>query len=207
MKVRITLTEDMLGTASNNPEIHREFIASKAPNAAGIEEEVAAIGVDAVEQKQMTVFPKENGRLFLWDYQVKGFLKEAIGILLEISEEVKVGKTRLTKFTHKRLVDNYVFVYPRKIFINGELGTTERGFPLKDAKCSRPLRAETMQGERVSLACSESIVAGATLEFEVETLTPTLMPMIEKALNYGSKKGLGQWRNSGKGRFTWVEVK
>lgn len=33
MKIRIITTEEMLGTASANPEIHEEFIASKAPDA------------------------------------------------------------------------------------------------------------------------------------------------------------------------------
>lgn len=33
MKVRITFTEEVLGTSSNNPELHDEFIASKAPDA------------------------------------------------------------------------------------------------------------------------------------------------------------------------------
>jgi hypothetical protein len=47
MKVKIKFLEEVLGTASANPDIHREYIASKAPDAESIEEEVAAIGVDA----------------------------------------------------------------------------------------------------------------------------------------------------------------
>lgn len=53
IKVRFTLTDEMLGTASANPEIHSEFIASKAPDAKSREEEVAAIGVDAEIEKSM----------------------------------------------------------------------------------------------------------------------------------------------------------
>ena len=33
MKVRLTFTEEILGTASTSKEIHAEFIASKAPDA------------------------------------------------------------------------------------------------------------------------------------------------------------------------------
>lgn len=44
MTVRLTFTEQVLGTASNNPDVHREFIASKAPDAASREDEVAALG-------------------------------------------------------------------------------------------------------------------------------------------------------------------
>ena len=62
LTVRLTLTEEMLGTASANPEIHSEYIASKAPDAMSMEEEVAAIGADEVEKKAMTVFPPGRGR-------------------------------------------------------------------------------------------------------------------------------------------------
>ena len=46
MKIRIIFTEEVLGTASANKEIHEEYIASKAPDAKSIEEEVAAVGND-----------------------------------------------------------------------------------------------------------------------------------------------------------------
>ena len=74
----------MLGTASANPEIHREFIASKSPDAGGIEEEVAAIGSDAATEKAMTVFPKKDGAPFLWDYQLKGFFKDSCSALARV---------------------------------------------------------------------------------------------------------------------------
>jgi hypothetical protein len=30
---------------------------------------------------------------------------------------------------------------------------------------------------------------------------------VRECLDYGTKRGLGQWRNSGKGRYTWEEIK
>ena len=70
LKARLFFTEEILGTASNNPEIHSEYIASKAEDAMKIEEEVAAIGVEEVIEKSMTVFPRnETGAPILWDYQ------------------------------------------------------------------------------------------------------------------------------------------
>lgn len=166
MKVRLTLTEDMLGTASANPEIHKEYIASKAPDAKSREDEVAAIGVEASIEKAMTVFPRNaEGKPILWDYQVKGFIKEATGIMIDLmGSEVKVGKTKLSKFTHKRLVDNFVFVGPREIVICGAL----------TAPCTRPLRAETLQGDRVALCTSEAIAAGATIDCEIRCLVESL---------------------------------
>lgn len=57
IKVRITFTEAVLGTWPSNQNIAREFIASKSPDANTIEDEVAALGADAVADKGMTIFP------------------------------------------------------------------------------------------------------------------------------------------------------
>lgn len=51
IKVRITFTEAVLGTWPSNQNIAREFIASKSPDANTIEDEVAALGADAVADK------------------------------------------------------------------------------------------------------------------------------------------------------------
>lgn len=59
---------------------------------------------------------------------------------------------------------------------------------------------------RVSIAKSESVPAGSTAEFEIECLDPGLEAMVRECLNYGTKRGLGQWRNSGKGRYEWEEL-
>ena len=198
MKVRFTLTEEMLGTASANPDIHREFIASKSADADRAEEELRSLHADELAEKAKTVFPRDDdGTPILWDYQVKGFIKEAVGILLELdSKEVKVGKTKISKWTFKRIVDNYIFVGPRKIRLSQPVG----------GDCVRPLRADTMKGERVSLATSETVPAGTTFDVEIRTLSPVLDDIVRQCLDYGLLKGLGQWRNSGKGRFIWEDA-
>ena len=193
MKVKLTLTEEILGTASNNPEIHSEFIAKKAPDAQSREEEIEAIGVDAEVEKSMTVFPRDkNGNPIFWDYQVKGFFKDACGMLRKVSKTKSSGIK-----AYKKEIDGLIFVQERQIpFVyTGEIGN-----------CQRPLRAQTAQGERISLANSETIPAGATLEFTVECLVDSDMDAVREWLDYGRLRGLGQWRNSGKGRFTWEEI-
>ena len=40
----------------------------------------------------------------------------------------------------------------------------------------------------------------------IECLDPGLEAMVRECLNYGTKRGLGQWRNSGKGRYEWEEL-
>ena len=145
LKVRITTTEDMLGTASANPEIHREFIASNAPDAETLEEEVASIGVDEVFEKGMTVFPRKDGKPIAWDYQWKGFFKDACGALRKVTGS-ECSKIK----AYKKEIDGLIFVEPRAIPIRfeGEIGI-----------CQRPLRGQTAQGERIALASSESIPA------------------------------------------------
>lgn len=194
MKVRLTTLEEMLGTASANADIHEEYIASKGPDAASIEEEVAAIGVEAAVEKAMTVFPRDDdGTPILWDYQIRGFFKSACGALRKVS-----GSLSSKVKAYKKEIDELVFIEERKIPIRfkGKLGS-----------CQRPLRAQTAQGERVALANSEAIPAGATMEFTVACYQKEDLDLVREWLGHGRWNGLGQWRNSGKGRFTWEELK
>ena len=194
LKVKLTFQEEILGTASNNPEIHSEFIASKAQDAMKIEEEVAAIGVEEVIEKSMTVFPRNaDGNPVLWDYQIKGFFKDAAGVLRRVPGS-KASKVK----AYKKEIDGLVFVFPRMIPLTipgGQLGT-----------CERPLRAQTAQGDRVALANSETAPAGTTIEFEIQCLTKDMYNLIPELLDYGILRGIGQWRNSGKGRYTWEKI-
>ena len=192
LTVRVTFIEELLGTASANKEIHEEFIASKAPDAKSLEEEVEAVGAEEVFEKGMTVFPRVDGRPVAWDYQWKGFLKDAVGMLRKVPGS-EAGKVK----AYKKEIDGLIFVQPRAIPIEfaGEVGL-----------CQRPLRGQTAQGERVALATSESIPAGATMTFTWVFLCDQHEKMVREALDYGVMRGFGQWRNSGKGRFTWEEI-
>lgn len=200
MRVKLTTIDEMLGSQPNDKEIHRTYIASKSPDATTIEEEVAAIGIDAVDEKGTTVFPRDkDGNLVVYNYQIKGFFKSACSALR------KVPKTKSSKCkAYKKLIDLNIFVYAdesdvsnRMVPINydGEIGT-----------CQRTLRAQTIQGERISLASSEMIGAGATIEFDVVCLNKDDEELVKEWLDYGRYNGLGQWRNSGKGAFIWEEL-
>lgn len=193
MRVKLTMTEPILGTASNDKEIHRNFIASHAQDALTMEEEVEAVGVDEMVERGMTVFPRnEEGKPIFWDYQIKGFCKDACGMLR------KVSGTHSSKLkAYKKEIDGLIFVRERKIPIcySGEMQTLQR-----------PLRAQTAQGERVSLANSEMIAVGATLEFTIVCIKDDLMASVEEWLEYGALRGLGQWRNAGFGRFSWEKL-
>ena len=193
LKVKLTFTEPILGTCPQNEDIYRDFIGSKAPDASTVDDEVAALGADAVVEKGKTVFPRlDDGTPFLYDYQIKGFLKDTVGGLR------KVKNTQSSKIkAYKKEIDKLIFPEPRCIPILFDGNITE---------CQRPLRAQTMQGERVSLAISESTPAGATVEFTITMLSDEHEALVKECLDYGRFSGIGQWRNSGKGRFTWEEI-
>lgn len=192
LKIKITIVEELLGTSSANPDIQREYISSKSPDAATIEDEIAAIGVNATIDKSMTVFPRENGKPFIYDYQLKGFFKDSCGSLARVpgtlSNKVKA---------YKKIIDGTIFVQPRKMIFD---------FDGKVGNCQRPLRAETAQGPRVALANSETIPVGASFVAEIVILDEGCEKLVREWLDYGRLRGLGQWRNSGKGRFEWSEI-
>lgn len=193
LHLKITFTEPLLGTSPANDDIYRDFIGSKAHDAQSVEDEVAALGVDAVAEKGMTVFPRmEDGRPFLYDYQIKGFFKDSCGGLRKVkgSESSKIK-------AYKKEIDKLIFPQPRQIPVD---------FTGEMQKCERPLRASTAQGERISLACSEQIPAGATCQFDVVLLSDDHEKLVREWLDYGCLSGIGQWRNSGMGRFTWEEI-
>ena len=193
--VKVTYTEELLGTANADPEVHERWIASNAPDVLSTKEEIAAIGVDEFEERAVTIFPRnEQGEPCTYDYQWRGFFKEACGMLRR-GTGYKSAKLK----AYKKEIDGLVFVEPRMIPLvlphGGEVG-----------RCQRPLRAQTMQGDRVALANSETVPAGTVQEFDVILLKDDLEPMVLEWLDYGKYHGTGQWRNSGKGKFEYTAV-
>ena len=141
----------------------------------------------------MTMFPRnEADQPIFWDYQIRGMFKDSCGMLKRVpsSQSAKIK-------AYKKEIDGLIFVEPRQIpiHLSGPLGD-----------CQRPLRASTPQGERVALAHSETIPAGSTITFTVKMLLPTHEKAVREWLDYGSLHDMGQWCNSGKGRYTWEEV-
>jgi len=215
VKIKITLNEELLGTKALPQDVFEEYIGCACPdstlirkeseNAKSTEAEVRAADDG---QPPVTVFHRNaDGELMIYDYQIKGFIKEAGDILRQCEKEEseadsETGKTKKVKrkwASAKKKVDNFVFVSPREITL---------GCKGLQHICERPIRVNTMQGERVSIARSETVPAGTVLNIEISVLPggPVTQEMVCQALDYGKFKGLGQWRNSGKGRFTWTKV-
>lgn len=202
VNVKITFLEGILGTSSADPEIYTRFIGAKAPDAVSVEEEVEALGAESIVERGTTVFPRDDdGTPFLYDYQIKGFFKDACSMLSRLSEkDPETGKKKKAKnesgklTAYKKVIDGLIFVEPRKIRLES---------PGPVTICQRPLRAQTAQGERVALSSSEELPAGTTVTMTIICMDDSHWAAVEEWLNYGSFRGIGQWRNSGKGRFAW----
>lgn len=204
LTVRLTLEEEALGTCPNDPDVYKKFIASKAPDAVSTEAEIEAIGVDGVTNNGKTVFARTpDGQIAVFDYQIKGMFKDTCQMLSRLTGKGEDGKklpavNESSKLkAYKKVIDGTIFVKPRMIpfVFNGEVG-----------ECQRPLRAQTAQGERIALAYSETVPAGATLTFDIICMDDSHVEAVREWLDYGALRGLGQWRNSGKGVFTWQEL-
>ena len=205
VRARLHFIEEVLGTAPANKEIHSEFIASKAPDAMKREQEIAAIGAEAATEKAMTVFPRnEKGEKIFWGYQIKGFLKasqKTLNMLHGRGEKLYLPN-------YKSKLDNLIFVKS----VEDGWKDKESGIVIHEPEdveamdCERPLRAETAQGPRVTLAHSETCPAESYIDIDIMSLDNKLEPNIAEWLNMGMLYGIGQWRNSGKGRFLWEEI-
>lgn len=202
VNVKITFLEGILGTSSADPEIYTRFIGAKAPDAVSVEEEVEALGAESIVERGTTVFPRDDdGTPFLYDYQIKGFFKDACSMLARLSEkDPETGKKKKAKnesgklTAYKKVIDGLIFVEPRKIRLESPGSVTI---------CQRPLRAQTAQGERVALSSSEELPAGTTVTMTIICMDDSHWKAVKEWLDYGLFRGIGQWRNSGKGRFAW----
>ncbi len=186
-KLKVTFTTSLLGTQPQK-EVATEYITSKVADANGglPEDELATLPEEL--EKGTTAFHKLDGQPIFYDYQVKGFLKDA-GQVFNGLRNVKALRSK---------VDNLVFVAPRQIAIHLPDGAAITFL-------ERPLRAMTAQGPRTGLARSEEIPAGAWFECALEVYAgPISEPLLRDLLSYGARKGMGQWRNGGHGKFVFA---
>ena len=195
LKVKITLLEAMLGTAPGNKELYSTYIEAKRADRDGEEPEVDTLPVVEQLEQGTTVFHRmPNGNPMMYDYQFKGMFKDACGCLRRVPD------TESSKMkAYKKEIDGLIFVAPRKVEIAIPAGT---GITITE----RSLRAQTAQGERIALARSETVAAGSVIRIEVMMLKESLEKSVREWLDYGKLRGLGQWRNSGMGIYSWEEV-
>ena len=196
-----TFTSGLLATRPMNEQL-RPF--TKGPNEDGVipNEEVEAderaaeeIGEEAVD-KGVTAFARdEQGRPCVWAYMIRGFLKSAMTHIRR-DKDTECAKIK----QHKQIINGDVFVQPAGLI---PLELPEGG---QLTWCQRPLRAQTMQGDRVAIATSEEAPPGTKIRFALEAIIPGLDPAIDECWELAEYTFLGQWRNSGKGTAIVREI-
>ena len=223
----LTLTSPMLGTATANKEVYRNWIASlrKDENGETAIDEAEIESLPTVDEEvadKMTVFHRTpDGHPMIYTYMLKGLMKAACWSLRRIKGKDSEYKShKLTSY--KMVISGHVFFAERtvRLDIPEEFSIPEirnEPYVLSDLRdgghqtlptLQRPLRAETAKGPRVALACSEAVPAGTKIACTLRVLDPQLRGLIhDEWLPYGELKGLGQWNNAAWGRFTteWLD--
>jgi len=194
-RVKLTFTEDLLASSPANPEVYTEFIASKKPASEDAQDEVETLLANQkAEEAGWSVFHGDDQGLFLFDYHVKGFLKEAASAI--------TGKV-LTAYKSK--IDRFVFIFPRRLYLRQSNGEIIKKAP---HQIERPVRAMTARGPRTTVKRSDAVPAGTYLEFSLQVLplgAKEITPEILASwLDYGQLMGMGEWRSASYGRFAAI---
>lgn len=200
-KFRLVGLQPLLGGVALDKEIFTKYIATKARD---FEKENAKEDVENVidENEKVTGFYRDvdTGNVIIKGYQIKGFMKEA----------AKALKDQLGLASCVSKIDNFVFIAEDNIPVmrGGEWIKQPDNF------LERPLRGETPQGPRVSLAKSEQVCGDWYIDITVKVIENKKtaksvaldMGVVEELLSYGQFKGLLQWRNAGYGSFRIEEI-
>ena len=193
IKVRLIMTNALLGTTPLEIEGFTKFVASHAPDeetrldeVENFEPIVSAMGIQTNFQRNNEGYP------ILKDYQIKGFFKDACAML----RRNPIYKSAALK-AYKKIIDGMIFVSPRDIpiHVNGELSTL-----------TRPMRSNTGRVEITAIASSEIAPAGSSIEIAIGLLDAIYEQNIIEWLDYGTLRGLCQWRNAGYGTFAWERI-
>lgn len=153
-----------------------------------------------------TVFfwDQEQDRPCIGDHMVYGFLKAA-GEAVSRTKDRKNGKMLHSAAHTSKIINQHTSCVEEFITLSNDIVRDADG---NAVYLQRSLRAETAQGPRVTLAKSEQVPAGTTLEFTLKILEGSELTedILKELFDYGQLKGLGQWRNASNGQFT-AEIK
>ena len=199
IKVKATFIDEVLGTVPGDRDIYENHVAPDYPDDAEKLPKPENL-TEAVDKGTTFFYQDADGNPIMRAYQVKGFFKDSASALSRVKKTAKQpGSVSSGVKAYKKIIDGLIFITEDDIPLQLQDGA-ELGY------CERPLRAQTAQGERVSLARSQSAPAGTVIEFTIQMFDAGLEKWVRELLDYGRFRGFLQWRNSGKGRFTWEEV-
>lgn len=231
-RIEITLLREMLGTNPVDADIHdahriereRKLIQEKSKvntavnkyaDARDISEERKQTEIQKIkdraeelqetigelDEKGVTCFFREDDGIAIGDHMIYGFMKAAAEAITRT--RAKKNGTILGSASYtESIINQHVRCEEEFIVVAKDIVRKGDGTP---HYCVRSLRAMTAQGPRVSIAKSERIKKGSTFSFTLKVLegSPLTQKDIEDIFSYGETTGFGQWRNCGKGSFTY----
>lgn len=220
-RYRLTLTEQLLGAVPKNRDVYTRYIVARAEEARKTRQSSVVhapdeIALEADDAERLAEDADDKGRLppapptgfledeqgiYLLDHVIRGFLKESAGVLDLNTPGKRAGAKPVA--LGKSVIDRYVFVFPRQIrFLrDGKALTQCEGYT------ERSLRAMTAQGPRVTVARSDVVDAGATMDIKVGVVKGRVdAEKLDSLFEYGEILGLGQWRTGSYGRFTTTRL-
>ncbi len=157
-----------------------------------------------LDLKGTTVFfwDKETDRPCIGDHMIYGFMKAASEAICRTKEGRGKGVILESASYTSSVINQHVRCEKQFIPFDRDIKRDEQGRPFF---FQRSLRAMTAQGPRVSLAKSEVVEAGSKLHFKLKVIkgSPLKREHIQRIFDHGEIVGLGQWRNSGRGMFTY----
>lgn len=207
-EIELTFTDILVSTVPTNEDLFLEHVGKDHPE--DIDHLPDPETIEQEIQRQSCVFFRaaDGQTPALHHHHIKGFLKDAARMLRRIPpiEQPLVSDPERTKkvpatisgamSSYLQKIDGLIFVEPDWLplqLVNGA----------KAAWLDRPARVDTPRGPRTCLLHSESAPTGTIVHLAVRIYDPEYWPWIEEMLDYGANRGLGAWRNSGKGRFSW----
>lgn len=192
--IRLTFTDELLGTLPAEEDIFQTHVAPDFPEDAQNLPSPESLA-EALEEGTSVFYRDSEAKPSLRDYQLKGFFKAACGALRRVP-----GTPASAVTAYKQVLNTLVFINPKFLPL-----VLPEGQQL--GHLSRPIRILDRTGERTALVRSEMAPIGTSVECHIIMLHDGLWPVIRSLLDYGSLYGIGQWRNSGAGRFTWEMLK
>lgn len=211
-RIKLTLTEPMLGTLPADKDLATRFYATKHPGydpetgklPPEAEEEVRRIPEDLpTDNVGLTVFPRDDdGQPFIYTHMITGLMVAAQEAFNRAGDKLPAYKKVIRQLVSIERREAVVIMPDGRRLDAGELLPT----------VERSLRVDGPMGSRTALVRSESLPEGTTIEFTLQYLGKKekgedTLALVSSWLDYaGIAIGLGQWRNAGFGRFTWELV-
>lgn len=197
--VRVDLTEAMLGTIPRNPELVERHVQRKAregelASPESLAEELATAPMVEQEERSMwDGFHSDDGGLFVYNYLVKGHLKEAARALSK-GADVSGLANKLSRC---------VFVSPRRI----RMIRDGQAITVPDEIVERAVRILDRNGQRTALKRSDAVTSPASMSFTLEVIVPSQFAetpdraevLLRSMLDYARVVGYGEWRGAGYG--------